>query len=85
MVDTKEIIRSLKRDVEYIDNTMFGNYKDNTCVCLITFKYIGDESSDWSYQLNQRINYYIANCNARISATCSTGHNIVIKFKVKLS
>lgn len=84
MIKFTELNKKLKRDSEYIDNVMFGNYKRNECTCLLTFKSIPDESY-FAYHFFDRINNYLVACDAIISCTCSTSKNIVLKFKVKLS
>lgn len=85
MIKFTVLNKMLKRDTDYIDNVMLGNYKGSECTCLLTFKSLSIEPSDWSYQLTDRINKYLVYCDALISSSCSTKDNIVLKFKVKLS
>lgn len=84
MVTVKYVLAITKCRNQYIDNVMFGNYKDNTCTCLITFKSLSDEMNTWSCLLIDLVNKCLVACDAIISQ-CSTSKNIVIKFKVKLS
>ena len=85
MIKFTDLNKKIKRDTEYIDNVMFGNYRGNECTCLLTFKYLGEIPSEWSSELLNRLNNYIVDCHAFLSCSCSTSKNLVLKFTVRLS